>query len=124
MLFAGNAYANNVAVKCELSILNNAHETLVYCGESIGPADETRYDKLSGDFSTFIGANANSKPRWFDSVEEIRGSLAQEGRDRACKGPIYEGLRRAFFYAVSDVGMAEVSALLSRPRDPSEGDCP
>jgi hypothetical protein len=112
-----------MAVKCEFSLLKQAHETIVYCGEQIDPAMEARYNKLSKDFLSFIATNQDSKPRWNESVEEIRRNLLQEDRDRVCKGPDYALFRRSFFLYVSDVGMTAVSNLLSHPRDPSEGDC-
>ena len=119
----GNAHANNMAVKCELALLRQAHETLIYCGEQIDPASEARYDKLTKDFLYFIATNRDSKPGWDDSVEEIRRRLSQMDRDRVCKALDYPLLRQTFSYAVSDAGIAEVGNLLSRPRDPSEGDC-
>jgi hypothetical protein len=112
-----------MAVECEFSLLKQAHETLIYCGEQIDPVIEARYNELSKSFLSFIATNQDSKPGSDDSVEEIRRDLLREDRDRVCKGPDYALLRRSFFRSVSDVGMTEVGNLLSHPRDPSEGDC-
>jgi hypothetical protein len=117
-----HAYANNASINCEFAMLKQAHETLIFCGEKIDPVSEARYDKLTKDFQSFIASNPDSRPGW-DSVDEVRRLLLREGRDRVCKDPDYAWLRRAFDRYVSDAGMAEVGTLLSRPRDPSEGDC-
>ena len=117
-----NARATNMAVDCEFSLLKQAHESLVFCGESIEPVNEARYDKLTQDFLAFIAMNGNPD-KYNGSLEQIRRRLRQDGRDRVCEDPDYPLLRRAFFRYISDVGMAEVSRLLSHPRDPSEGDC-
>jgi hypothetical protein len=116
------AHANNASINCEFAVLKQAHETLMFCGETIDPVSEARYDKLTKGFQSFIASNPDSRPGW-NSVEEIQRSLLREGRDRVCKDPDYAWLREAFGRYVSDAGMAEVGSLLSRPRDPSEGDC-
>jgi len=121
---AGNAHANNMAIYCEFALLQQAHETLLHCGEHIDPASEARYGKLINEFMSFFAANVASKKQSDgDSVGEIRKRLLQSDRDRVCKGSDYLRWRQTFLYAVSDIGMAQVSKLLSRPRDPSEGDC-
>lgn len=112
-----------MAINCEFALLLQARETLLHCGEQIDPTSEARYDKLINDFMSFIAANVDSKKRSDDSVDEIRKRLRRSDRDRVCKGSDYLLLRQTFFHAVSDVGMAQVSKLLSHPRDPSEGDC-
>jgi hypothetical protein len=117
-----NAQADNMAISCEFSLMKQAHESLVFCGEPIDPASEARYEKLSQDFSTFIAKNGNPAD-YSGSLEQIRRRLQQDGRDRVCKDPDYPFLRRAFFRYVSDAGMTSVNDLLSRHRDPSEGDC-
>jgi hypothetical protein len=116
------AHANNASINCEFAMLKQAHETLTFCGEKIDPANEARYDKLTKDFQFFIASNPNSKPPW-DSAEEIRTRLHKEGRDRICNDPGYPLLQQAFYGYVSDAGMVAVGSLLSRPRDPNDGDC-
>ena len=121
---AGNAHANNMALYCEFALLQQAHETLLHCEEQNDPASEARYGKLVDEFMSFFAANAAFKKQSDgDSVSEIRKRLLQGDRNRICREPDYTYLRQKFYYAVSDLGMAEVSKLLSRPRDPSEGDC-
>jgi hypothetical protein len=122
MSLTGSACATNASIQCDFAFLKQAHETLVFCGEKIDPASEERYDKLTKEFQAFIASNVDSKPGW-ETVEDIRRTLLREGKDRVCKDPDYQALRRVFFGYVSDSGMAQVKKLLSRPRDPSEGDC-
>jgi hypothetical protein len=122
MSLTGSAYATNASIQCEFALLNQARETLIFCGEKIDPAGERRYDELTKEFQAFIASNADSRTGW-QTVEDIRRTLLQEGKERVCKDPDYQALRRAFFVYVSDSGMAQAKKLLSRPRDPSEGDC-
>jgi uncharacterized protein (DUF927 family) len=117
------AHANNMAIKCEFAILKQAHETLIFCGEKINPANEARYQTVANQFESFIASNADSKPDWQESVEEIRRGLLREDKDRVCKDQDYQKHKRMFSLYVSDSGMAYVKKLLSRPRDPSKGDC-
>jgi hypothetical protein len=112
-----------MSIKCEFSLLKETHEMLAYCGEKIDQVTEQRYDEISKRFTSFIAANHASKPGLDHSVEEIRRRLQREDRDHVCKGSDYELARRVFFAYVSDSKMAAVNALLSRPRDPSEGEC-
>jgi len=111
-----------MSINCEFALLKQARETMIFCGEKIGPANETRYDKLTKDFQSFIASNPNSKPPW-DRAEEIRTKLLGEGRDRVCNDRDYPFLQQAFYRYVSDAGMVAVGNLLSRPRDPDDGDC-
>ena len=120
---AGNAQAGNMAIYCELALLLRAHETLVHCGEQIDPASESRYDKLVGDYRSFIAANPAPKKQYDGDVGEIQKQLRKNDRNLVCTGCDYTLWHRTFVHAVSDVGMAEVGEQLSRPRDPSEGDC-
>ncbi len=120
--WVADAHANNMAIDCEFALLKQARESLVFCGEPIDALSEARYEKLMRDFTSFVAANGNLDG-YSGSLEQIRRRLHQDGRDRVCKDPGYQLLRQTFFRSVSDVGMAEVSNLLSRPRNPSEGDC-
>jgi hypothetical protein len=112
-----------MSISCEFSLLKQAHETLVYCGQRLDPLSAARYDKLFKEFSSFIITNRNPNTKYDEDLDEMRMRLLQEGQARVCKGPDYDLLRRAFGRYVSDAGMAEIKNLLSHPRDPLEGDC-
>ena len=83
MSLTGSAYATNASIQCEFALLNQARETLIFCGEKIDPAGERRYDELTKEFQAFIASNADSRPGW-QTVEDIRRTLLQEGKERVC----------------------------------------
>jgi len=122
---APSVQASSFSIGCEFLLLREVHETLLFCGEHIDEPNERRYQKLVGDLSSFIDANEkmNQHPAFTKSVDEIRDHLVREGQDRVCKSSDVALWRKTFLRAVSDAGMEEVGKLLSRPRDPFEGDC-
>lgn len=122
VFLAGSTCASNAAINCEFQRLKQVHETLVFCSEQIDLASEARYAELTKEFQSFFSPDVNSKPAW-DSIEEIRKRLVQEGKDRVCKDPGLSASRRDFFQYVSEAGMARVKNLLSQPRNRTGGDC-
>lgn len=98
----------DVAVNCEFQRLKQTRELLVFCGEAIDPEKEARYAQLTMEFEAYfrsVPRAVDSKPAW-DSIEEIRKRLVNEGKDRVCKDPGLFLARHDFLQFVSEAGMA------------------
>jgi hypothetical protein len=129
LLFLAASYqpsnSTEASLACLYRLFTEAHETIIFCGESLDVDHENQYAMSRELLKEFINKNTradSSKIRpGYD--EAIRQHLTTEGTSRICQSQIYSTVRKSLLGATTQEQVEALRQRLATVTDPDKGEC-